>query len=235
MPRKHRMYVPGMPCHVIQRGNNRTACFFSGQDKAFYLECLQGACEDNAVAIHAYVLMTNHVHLLLTPCTETGISQVMQSIGRRYVQHVNYTYCRSGTLWEGRHKSSLVDADGYLLMCMRYIELNPVRAQMVKHPKHYQWSSYRVNAEGMDTTLIRAHSCYQQLGSNPVERQQCYRGLFEHVLEKNALAQIRNAAEYSMPLGNDRFKQQIEATLGRALGYAKRGRPVAREKRAVGE
>ena len=146
MPRKSRMYLPTIPCHVVSRGNNRDACFYADEDYLFYLECLGDACDKYAVALHAYVLMTNHVHLLLTPRDELGISRVMQSVGRRYVQYINYTYRRSGTLWEGRHKASLIDADRYLLACYRYIELNPVRANMVVDPADYRWSSYRVNA-----------------------------------------------------------------------------------------
>ena len=145
MPRKQRPYLPGVPCHIISRGNNREACFYSDDDYLFYLECLADACKRYQVALHSYVLMTNHVHLLMTPATGTGLSQVMQSVGRRYVQYVNINYKRSGTLWEGRHKASLVDAKYYLLACYRYIELNPVRANMVAHPADYRWSSYRVN------------------------------------------------------------------------------------------
>jgi len=132
MPRKPRVYLSGVPCHVIQRGNDRQPCFYSEEDYVFYLECLYDACKRYKVNLHAYVLMTNHVHLLVTPRVADGISRVMQSIGRRYVQYVNVTYKRSGTLWEGRHKSSLVDADNYLLSCYRYIEMNPVRAGMVQ-------------------------------------------------------------------------------------------------------
>ena len=131
MPRKRRPYLPGVPCHIISHGNNREACFYSEDDYLFYLECLADACKRYQVALHAYVLMTNHDHLLMTPATGSGLSQVMQSVGRRYVQYVNINYKRSGTLWEGRHKASLVDAEYYLLACYRYIELNPVRASMV--------------------------------------------------------------------------------------------------------
>jgi putative transposase len=128
MPRKTRMYLPDVPCHVIQRGNNREACFYADQDYQFYLECLSDACHRYRVQVYAYVLMTNHVHLLMTPSRQDSISLVMQSQGRRYVQYVNQRYRRTGTLWEGRHKASLIDGEEYLLTCMRYIEMNPVRA-----------------------------------------------------------------------------------------------------------
>jgi len=146
MPRKPRMYLAGVPCHVVQRGNNRDACFFTDDDYQLYRETLRDACRSYRVDVHAYVLMTNHVHLLMTPQTIEGISRVMQSLGRRYVQYVNRSYQRVGTLWESRHKASLVDAKNYLLACYRYIELNPVAAGMVEHPGDYRWSSFTCNA-----------------------------------------------------------------------------------------
>ena len=154
MPRKQRMYLPDMPCHIIQRGNNRDATFFSEQDYQYYLECLYDASIRYGVDIHAYVLMTNHVHLLMTPKLKTSISLVMQSIGRRYVQYVNKEYQRTGTLWESRHKASLVDEDKYLLTCSRYIEMNPVNANMVKHPSEYRWSSFMWKSMGSDSIEI---------------------------------------------------------------------------------
>lgn len=229
MPRKPRMYLAGIPSHVIQRGNNRDVCFFAEQDYLFYLEYLEDACKRCHVSVHAYILMTNHVHLLMTPEESQGISQVMQSLGRRYVQYINYEYRRSGTLWEGRHKASLVDAENYLFTCMRYIELNPVRANMVKHPADYRWSSYRTNAQGENSGLVKPHTLYLQIDQNPIERQYAYRSLFEHQLDDQDIHNIREAAQFSMPLGNERFSQQIEATLGRAIGQAKRGRPCVKE------
>lgn len=229
MPRKPRMYLAGIPCHVIQRGNNRDACFYAEQDYPFYLECLQDACRRYRVAVHAYVLMTNHVHLLMTPEDSEGISRVMQSVGRRYVQYINFEYQRSGTLWEGRHKASLVNAEDYLFTCMRYIELNPVRANRVKHPGDYQWSSYQGNGQGESSPLVTPHDCYLAMGKDSRERQLAYRGLFEHHLDEADIHAIRMAVRFSVPLGNDRFKQQIEAAIGRSTGYAKRGRPGIKE------
>jgi len=137
MPRKPRHYLAGVPAHIIQRGNNRLPCFFSADDYQFYLECLgESACRYGCV-IHAYVLMTNHIHLLMTPINENAISRVLQSVGRRYVRHINQMYQRTGTLWEGRHKGSLVQSEEYVLACYRYIELNPVRAGIVAHPSEY--------------------------------------------------------------------------------------------------
>lgn len=225
MPRKARMYLPGVPCHVIQRGNNRGACFYTKRDYQFYLECLNDACQRYHVAIHAYVLMTNHVHLLLTPETKEGVSQVIQSLGRRYVQYINYQYSRTGTLWEGRHKSSLIDAENYLLICYRYIELNPVRAGMVSHPAEYPWSSYHANALDIINQIVEPHPVYSGLGGDDIARQNAYKQLFESHLNIKEIHAIQEAAQFSMPLGNDRFQAQIEAALGRKLGQTKRGRP----------
>jgi putative transposase len=178
MPRKPRMYLPNIPCHVIQRGNNRSACFFTEADYRFYLNCVKDAAGKFQVAVHAYVLMTNHVHLLMTPVDRSGISKVMQSIVRRYVQYVNKTYKRSGTLWEDRHKASLVQAEDYLLVCHRYIEMNPVRAGMVNHPGDYPWSSYRHNAYCEPDGLVHYNPVYLQLGKDNEQRCYQYRDLF---------------------------------------------------------
>ncbi len=225
MPRKPRMYLPDLPCHVIQRGNNRDATFFAEQDYQFYLECLHDASRKYHVSIHAYVLMTNHVHLLMTPEKQNSISLLMQSIGRRYVQYVNKEYRRSGTLWESRHKASLVDAEKYLLICSRYIEMNPVNAHMVKYPADYQWSSYRCNAEGESNNLITPHEIYTCLGSNQESSFRAYASLFDGMLDHADIQMIRNGVRFSMPTGDSRFKQQIERVLNRKIGYAHRGRP----------
>lgn len=225
MPRKTRMYLPGIPCHIIQRGNNRDACFYAEQDYQFYLECIHDASNRYGVKIHAYVLMTNHVHFLMTPVHKDSISLSMQSVGRRYVQYINKEYYRTGTLWEGRHKSSLVDAEQYLLKCMKYIELNPVRANMVKHPSEYKWSSYRCNALAEKNPLISHHLLYEALGLNVDNRLKAYQLLFDRDLEQHDIKLIKNSALFSMPTGDNRFKAQIEQALNRKLGYARRGRP----------
>ena len=227
MPRKPRMYLAGVPCHVVQRGNNRDACFFADDDYRFYLDALGQACRCYGVDLHAYVLMTNHAHLLMTPRTAEGVSRVMQSLGRRYVQYVNKSYLRCGTLWESRHKASLVSAEQYLLACYRYVELNPVAAGMVDHPGDYRWSSYASNAWGRHDGLVCPHALYLALGEDVSSRQSCYRELFADQLSKESVHEIRTALEFSMPLGNDRFRQQIERALGRPLGQARRGRPFA--------
>ncbi len=152
--------LPGCAQHVIQRGNNREACFYGEPDYKAYLAFLKDASIKYEVAIHAFVLMTNHVHLLVTPNNEIGVSRMMQALGRKYVQYFNFTHGRTGTLWEGRYKSTLVDADNYVLTVYRYIELNPVRANMVAHASEYPWSSYRGNALGVPISLLTPHSLY---------------------------------------------------------------------------
>jgi putative transposase len=225
MPRKPRHFLDNVPCHVISRGNNRNVCFFADDDYLFYLECLNDACLKHNVLVHAYVLMTNHVHLLMTPCHKMSIPKVMQSIGRRYVQYINKTYRRTGTLWEGRYKASLVDTENYLLACYRYIELNPVRAAMVEHPADYPWSSYQVNAGMRPRRQLVIHDIYRRLGSNDKLRQYAYRELFSIELNERILHDIQRAISFSMPLGNENFINQIEQALSCKLGYNKRGRP----------
>ncbi|HQQ63938.1 MAG TPA: transposase [Pseudomonadales bacterium] len=225
MPRKTRIFMAGMPCHVIQRGNNRSACFYADDDYLFYLDALADACQRFHVALHAYVLMTNHAHFLMSPQDETGIPLVMQSLGRRYVQYVNKTYRRSGTLWEGRYKSSLVDAENYLFACYRYIELNPVAAGMVAHPGDYRWSSYCANAGGREDALVTPHERYLWLGKNREERAASYRELFAVALPKNIVHDIRIASTFSAPLGNSRFREEIEMATGMKVVRTKRGRP----------
>lgn len=230
MPRKVRAYLPGVACHVIQRGNNRDACFYGEQDYRYYLQLLLQNCRRYRVGLHAYVLMTNHVHLLLTPDDPIGISRVMQSLGRNYVQYINKTYRRTGTLWEGRYKASLVDSERYLLACYRYIEMNPVRAGMVQQPGEYVWSSFAANALGADNAELVPHPAYMALGATQSERQRCYLQQFSVELDEAVIGQIRLAASCSMPLGNSRFKAQIEAALQRSLGYTRRGRPGRRSR-----
>ncbi|MCS3902016.1 putative transposase [Methylohalomonas lacus] len=225
MPRKPRMYLPHIPVHLVQRGNNRNACFFAEDDYHFYLDCLGRGLRRYGVQLHAYVLMTNHVHLLLTPQDETGISRLMQYLGRQYVGYINKTYRRSVTLWEGRHKASLVQADNYLLTCMRYIELNPVTAGMVERPEQYPWTSYHHNAWGKTDNLISQQLVYQALGASSTERQLAYRALFRNQLPDTDIHELQACLTYNYPLGNSRFRDEIEAMQGRPIGKRQRGRP----------
>jgi putative transposase len=192
MARLPRFFAEDQPLHIIQRGINRDPVFGSEPDYLFYLDCLERAAGEHGLAIHAYVLMTNHVHLLATPSHEESVPKTLQSVGRRYVQYFNYTYRRTGTLWEGRYRATVIDAETYLLTCMRYIELNPVRAQgMVQHPAHYPWSSYRANALGAQDSLLSAHEVYRRLGRSAQERQSKYRQLFRAQLSKADIEAIR--------------------------------------------
>jgi len=223
MARLPRLFIKGCPQHIIQRGNNRQAIFFSDEDYTVYLDKLKDFSEKYQVDVHAYVLMTNHVHLLVSTEHEGAISKLMQSIGRYYVLYINKTYQRTGTLWEGRYKSTLVDSDNYLLTVMRYIEMNPVRAAMTEHPAEYPWSSYQANAMGKSIALLTPHAQYQQLANNEIERQSRYMGLFDGHLSNNTLESIRTATNKAWVLGSERFKQQVEQQTNRRVEPARRG------------
>ena len=223
MARLPRLNLPGIPQHVIQRGNNHQPCFFSEQDYVVYLDKLNEYSKKYSVQIHSYILMTNHVHLLLTPEESDGVSRLLQSLGRYYVRYINQTYQRSGTLWEGRFKSTLVDSERYLLTVSRYIELNPVRAKMVEHPAQYPWSSYQKNALGKDINLITPHLCYLSLGTTDKERQAAYQALFAAKIHNKTLLEIRNATNKAWVLGENSFKKQIEEQTGRRASPSLRG------------
>jgi putative transposase len=225
MPRRPRIKLAGMPQHLVQRGVNREPCFFAEEDYHCYLHWLKEAAGEWRCAIHAYVLMTNHVHLLLTPENPQGPAKLMQSVGRRYVQYVNRCYRRTGTLWEGRFKSSAVQAEAYLLACQRYIELNPVRAGMANDPGQYRWSSYRHNGIGQSDALISSHPLYLELGGDIESRLAAYRALFRSELDEAALADIRLAISQGQPLGSNRFATAVCAAAGVRRTQARRGRP----------
>lgn len=224
MARLPRLDLAGIPQHVIQRGNNRSVCFFAEADYAFYLECLNKASEKYECAVHAYVLMTNHVHLLLSPASVGAVAHVMQSIGRSYVRYVNGVYKRTGTLWEGRYKASLIDSEHYLLTCYRYIELNPVRAGIVQRAEDYPWSSHGAHVKGVPSDVIVDHPLYVALGKDAEERALAYQELFRHQIDDD-LKLIRSEANRSGILGGERFKDEIEAALARRVRPGKAGRP----------
>jgi len=232
MPRKPRFNLPGVPQHIIQRGNNREPCFLAKEDHRRYLDDLTEAASKYNCRIHAYVLMTNHVHLLATPMIEDGLSQMMQALGRRYVRYFNRTYQRTGTLWEGRYKSSLIDSEQYLLTCMRYIEMNPVRARMVEHPGDYIWSSYPANAQLAEDGVIHHHPIYYQLGLCAEERQAAYRELFQEHIDKNTVYEIRAALNQELVLGRTYFKDKIKEMTNRQTTPGKPGRPCVEEEGA---
>jgi len=224
MARMPRYAVPGFPQHVTQRGNNRSVMFAARSDYHFFLECLRTACERHHCHVHAYVLMTNHVHVLLTPLRSASIPRVMQSVGRRYVGYFNRQYGRTGTLWEGRYHATLVDSERYLLACHRYIEFNPVRAAMVADPGDYAWSSYCANALGAFDPLVTPHPSYRALGSDHRSRQAAYRRAFAREVGEPALAEIRRATSSGWALGGDRFCDEIARLTGRRTRPLPKGR-----------
>ena len=224
MARQPRFFVPGEAQHVIQRGNNRELIFAGESDYRFFLDCLIQAVRRHGVSVHAYVLMTNHLHLLATPANENSLPKVLQSVGRRYVQYFNHAYRRSGTLWEGRYRATIIDSEQYLLTCMRYIELNPVRAGIVEHPGEYPWSSFHANAQGACDVLITPHELYGRMGSSELKRVMAYRALFRSQLSQPEIREIRDATNRNWALGNDRFTQRIEVLSGRRSAPVRRGR-----------
>jgi putative transposase len=229
MPRRPRIKLAGIPQHLVQRGVNREPCFFTDEDYQCYLHWLFKSAVDGQCEVHAYVLMTNHVHLLVTPSTSDGLAKLMQSVGRRYVQYVNRFYKRSGTLWEGRFKSSLVQTENYFLLCQRYIELNPVRACMVQDPSQYRWSSYRHHALGHIDTRLHPHAQYLALGRESESRQSTYRDLFRSALEEKAIDDIRLALQQGQAVGSEKFKEAMSVASGVRRTQSKRGRPVKSE------
>lgn len=236
MPRKPRFALPGVPQHVIQRGNNRGPCFFAAHDYRRYLEDLGAALERHGCQLHAYVLMTNHVHLLLSPLgAHGGIGRMMQSLGRRYVRYFNEKYRRTGTLWEGRYKACLVDSETYLLSCMRYIEFNPVRAGIVRDAGEYRWSSYGENAQGCGDPLVTPHGLYTALGPCASQRQAAYRELFSRRVDDDSVQEIRDALNRELVLGRSRFKDGVEAMTQRPTRRGMPGRPRGKKADASGE
>ncbi len=225
MPRRPRIILPNVPQHLIQRGNNRQACFYADEDYLSYLEWLKEYSDKSGCKIHAYVLMTNHVHLLVSSDNVEAIGAMMKALGQRYVQYINRSYGRSGTLWEGRYRSCPTQAENYLLACQRYIELNPVRANIVSHPADYRWSSYGANAQGEASAVIQPHALYGALGGDAVSRQAAYRELFRYALDIGLIDEIRRATNSNYALGNAAFALQVSEALGRRVTPGKSGRP----------
>jgi putative transposase len=231
MARLPRYVIPGQPQHIIQRGNNRQVIFAAEADYQFFRDALVEAAKKHGLAIHAYVWMTNHVHLLASPAFDDSISKTLQSVGRRYVQYFNYSYKRSGTLWEGRYRATVVDSERYLLTLMRYIELNPVRAGMVTLPQDYPWSSFRRNAlgeSGSNADWLSSHNEYLRLGRDAADRQTAYEALFAKAMDQADLANIRDCTHKGWALGGERFRSEIEALGKRRAASRGVGRPRKR-------
>lgn len=229
--RRARLRAPNTPWHVYQRGNNRGQCFVDDLDRERYLGLVSEASRKHSCAVHAFVLMKNHVHLLLTPTDEYGPSRMMKQVGERYVQYFNKRHERTGSLWEGRFKSNLVESESYLLTCQHYIECNPVRAFMVPHARDYEWSSYRVNAEGRASLIVTRHPLFQSLGRDDLERQRVYRGWFEGGIPDQELDLIRESLRGGFVLGRPTFVERMEAALGKTVRRGMDGRPRQGEER----
>lgn len=212
MPRPPRVTPGGVPLHLVQRGINRGPCFLEEADYRLYLACLCDAAEKTDCAVHAYVLMTNHVHLLATPGHAQSASELMQRVGRRYVPVFNERHRRTGTLWEGRFRSSLIDSERYLLVCQRYIEQNPVRAGMVREAREYPWSSHRHYAEGQRDPVVREHAVHWGLGSTPEKRRTEYQRFSSRLTEAEVLDCIRTAINRQRGLGIHPAAKTIAAT-----------------------
>ncbi|PWF41189.1 transposase [Massilia glaciei] len=226
MARLPRLVLPNQPHHVIQRGNDRQLIFRDDEDHQRFLAWLRESAKEFKVAIHAYVLMGNHLHLLASPSDQNGLAQMMQRVGRYYVPWFNHKHGRVGSLFQGRFKTSLVDAERYFLVCSRYIELNPVRARLVADPRDYPWSSYRHHAGMQPDPLVTDHALFWALGNTPFQREAAYTELAGRALGAGELARINQAVLKGWPLGSDAFKQDLQQKMKRQVLPAKRGRPA---------
>ena len=225
MPRKPRFFLPNVPNHIVQRGKNHDPVFFEPSDYYFYLDKLREALIKYDCSLHSYALMTNHIHLLMSSKDKSGISHVMQYVGRFYVPYINHKYQLSGSIWEGRFKSNLIESERYLLTCMRYIEENPVRANMVNHPKDYLFSSYACNALGQENVIVSEHEVFSRLSDDKIKRHKFYQQLFNSSLQEGDMNQIRLGYQSGTPIGSKSFNEKIENITGRKLGKLARGRP----------
>ena len=225
MARKPRFYLPGVPAHVMQRGHNGDPIFFRDVDYCEYLKIFKRVADQFDCQVHAYVLMTNHVHFLLSPARSDSISLLFKALGGEYVRYVNKTYQRSGTLWGGRHKGCIIDSSSYFLSCMQYIELNPVRAGMVDDPSHYSWSSYKANALGAASVILTPHKEYLSLSPKKDLRIALYRQLLVSQMKAECLQALGDSLQSGTPLGGTQFINKIEKMVNFSVGMMKRGRP----------
>jgi len=226
MPRRARLVIPGLPVHITHRGNNRQRCFFEDCDRAFYLFHLRRLLPQAACALHAYCLMTNHVHLLLTPTAMDSCARLMRRLSQLHTQYVNRTYRRTGTLWEGRFHSSIVQSESYLLTCYRYVERNPLDAGLCERLDQYEWSSIRANVHGTFDAAITPHEEYVRLGDSAQSRRAAYRELLAAPLTEERRDEIERATNGNFALGDDKFKRSISAATGRRAYPGLPGRPA---------
>ena len=225
MARLPRLDLPGVPQHIVQRGNNRLPCFLDDGDRLRYLTLLRELLMDTGVRLHAYVLMDNHVHLLATPQAQGDVGRMMQRLGRRYVGSFNARHGRTGTLWEGRYKASLVDSGHYMLACYRYIELNPVRARMIDDPAAYRWSSCAANLGRGPHSDLSPHPAWLALGCTRRDRTRAYRRLLDEAISDETLADIRLYLQQQRAWGRDDFRAMVEARTQRFAGTRPPHRP----------
>jgi putative transposase len=225
MARQPRLVLPDQPHHVLQRGNDNQPIFRDDDDHRRFLEFLRESAKFYRVAIHAYVLMPNHVHLLATPADEDGLAAMMQKVGRLYVPWFNNKYGRSGTLFQGRFRTSVIDANAYFLACVRYIELNPQRNQLAFDPLEYPWSSYAHHAGVRPDPLITDHAKYWELGNTPFQREAAYIELAQQGMSGQELEAINAAVLKGAPLGSHAFMLELERKTKRQILPPKRGRP----------
>lgn len=217
MPRRPRLVAPEIPLHIIQRGNNRQVCFCNDTDYHVYLDLLRTGAMRHDCRVHAYVLMSNHVHLLITPKDTVSPGGMMKAVGERYVRYFNQRYNRTGTLWDGRFRSCLVQDDAYLVVCHRYIELNPVRAGLVRDPSLYQWSSHHRNAYNQSDKLVTPHNIFTRLGGNDASRAHAYRELFREEIGQYDLRRLRHATNSNYSFGDSAFAKTMAGELGRQV------------------
>jgi len=225
MPRQSRLILPQVAVHIIQRGNNKNACFRGDSDYLVYLLHLRDLSKKLDCGVHAYCLMTNHVHLLVTPSSREACVSLMRNLGQRYVQYFNRRHARTGTLWEGRFRSCVAESARYVLACYRYVELNPVRAGIASHPSDYPWSSHAVNVGMRSNAMVSPHPEFTALGSDTRTRQAAYRGLFEQELDLSLLSEIRGSTNAGYPLASESFKTFASDATSRRLERGKPGRP----------
>jgi putative transposase len=226
MARLPRLVVPNQPHHILQSGNDRQAIFRDANDSMAFLGWLREAARQFKVAIHAYVLMPTHLHLLASPSDSTGLARMMQWVGRHYVPYFNARYQRVGTLWQGRYKATVIDSEQYFLICSRYIELHPVRAGIVVNPAEYPWSSFAHHVGSRSDPLITDHPLYWALGNTPFDREAAYKTLMDQGLTPAQVGVLNEATLTGWPLGSDKFKALLAKQVKRRVSPAKRGRPA---------
>jgi putative transposase len=234
MARLPRIVLPGQPQLILQRGHRDQVLFRRERDFQFYLDSLDSAAQCHGGDVHAYVVMGDHVHLLITPHAEESLARILQQVGRSYARYLNSAYRRSGALWDGRYKAAIIDSKHFLLACYRYIELDPVRCHRVAQPGDYPWSSYRAHAEGISNPMLHDHPLYQALGPTLGTRCDAYRASFHPVRDESAMEAIQAATLSDWVLGGDRFKAELIATLERRSAPAPVAETLRRERELAG-